>query len=255
MAHSSAKPVDGAVPERREQHGAHRVLINPRYKTLAGAGDATHLLNPNAWTHSQPVSTGRGANWFVDNGGDHFVLRHFRRGGAVAWLLGDKYWFRSEDATRSFAEFRLLQTLYVQRLPVPEPVAAGFVKRGPWYTAQLLTRRIPDAQSWSARLQSGAGEKQPWDRVGEVIARIHSARVDHADLNAHNLLLDRDSNVFVIDFDKGIQRDSTAGGWRQANLARLQRSLYKILATRRDVVEAGWPLLIEAYENTLSAAP
>ena len=45
------------------------------------------------------------------------------------------------------------------------------------------------------------------------------------------------------------------GGWRQANLARLQRSLYKILPAKRELVDAGWRHLVAAYENELDNAP
>jgi len=51
--------------------------------------------------------------------------------------------------------------------------------------------------------------------------------VQHADLNAHNILL-ADDAVYVLDFDRG--RVRARGAWEQAVLARLQRSLVKVTA-------------------------
>jgi 3-deoxy-D-manno-octulosonic acid kinase len=59
-----------------------------------------------------------------------------------------------------------------------------------------------------------------------VSARLHGAGVDHADLNAHNILLDTHGAVSVIDFDRGRLRG--AGTWPEQNLRRLHRSLLKI---------------------------
>jgi tRNA A-37 threonylcarbamoyl transferase component Bud32 len=65
-----------------------------------------------------------------------------------------------------------------------------------------------------------------WRAIGSCIRQFHDARVCHADLNAHNILIDHAQRVFLIDFDRGKRRK--AGSWRAANLARLKRSLEKI---------------------------
>ena len=65
-----------------------------------------------------------------------------------------------------------------------------------------------------------------WRAVGAAVARLHHAGVDHADLNGHNVLLDADGAVSVIDFDRGRLR--APGIWVTRNLARLRRSLAKI---------------------------
>ncbi len=254
MAESSAKSGDERADDCRAQFGAQVVLLNARFRSLPDAPDASHLFDQSAWPAAQPVTTtGRGANWFVEGGGQ-FVLRHFRRGGAVARLLGNKYWFSGEDATRSIAEFRLLQRLRDLDLPVPEPVAAGYCKRGLWYTAQLLTRRIPDAHSWSADLGKDTQDLEQWSTVGRTVARLHNAYVDHADLNAHNILVDTSARVFIIDFDKSTLRETPEGGWRQANLARLKRSLHKILPGKGTLIDDGWSSLMAAYEAELGGS-
>jgi tRNA A-37 threonylcarbamoyl transferase component Bud32 len=59
-----------------------------------------------------------------------------------------------------------------------------------------------------------------------VVAQLHRHGADHADLNAHNILLDDKDEVSVVDFDRGRLR--TAGSWQQHNLQRLHRSLLKV---------------------------
>ncbi len=56
----------------------------------------------------QTVSKGRGAAWFIEQEGDCWVLRHYRRGGLVARFNRDIYLGWRAGATRSLAEWDLL---------------------------------------------------------------------------------------------------------------------------------------------------
>ena len=91
--------------------------------------------------------------------------------------------------------------------------------------AALMIERIPDARDLVALLQESPLPAAIWTEIGRVIARLHRAGIWHADLNAHNILLDVREQVWLIDFDKC--RERSPGRWQQANLARLQRSLHK----------------------------
>ena len=127
---------------------------------------------------------------------------------------------------RAFAEWRLLDIMRQRGLPVPKPVAARYRREGPWYRCDLITERIVDAEPLSSALARGALAESAWRAVGAAVARLHHAGVDHADLNAHNVLLDAEGAVSVIDFDRGRLR--APGIWVTRNLARLRRSLAKI---------------------------
>jgi 3-deoxy-D-manno-octulosonic acid kinase len=58
------------------------------------------------------------------------------------------------------------------------------------------------------------------------LRRFHEHGVQHADLNAHNVLLGRDGGVHLLDFDRGRLRER--GAWEDTVLARLHRSLVKV---------------------------
>jgi 3-deoxy-D-manno-octulosonic acid kinase len=194
------------------------------------------LFDPDFWRSRGELleaARGRGSAWFIASGARQWVLRHFRRGGFIARLSQDGYVWTGEDGVRAFAEWRLLEALIRRGLPVPHPVAARYQRTGLFYRCDLITQRIVNADPLSAALAQGALPEPLWRAVGATVARLHRAGVDHADLNAHNILLDlagvvvgaKDA-VSVIDFDRGRLR--AQGTWASRNLRRLRRSLAKI---------------------------
>jgi tRNA A-37 threonylcarbamoyl transferase component Bud32 len=100
----------------------------------------------------------------------------------------------------------------------------------------------------SAALEEGALAAPVWRAVGAAVARLHRHGVDHADLNAHNILIDTVGIISVIDFDRGKLR--TAGAWTSRNLARLKRSLQKIAAVLPPdrFTPASWAELMAGYQ-------
>ena len=75
------------------------------------------------------------------------------------------------------------------------------------------------------------GDAAPWEAAGRLIARFHRAGLDHADLNAHNLLFNDAGEGWMIDLDRSVLR-IPATGWREKNLARLKRSMLKLRGER-----------------------
>jgi 3-deoxy-D-manno-octulosonic acid kinase len=175
------------------------------------------------------ASRGRGAAWFLETGGRPCVLKHYRRGGLMARALRDRYLWLGEARVRSFAEFELLAALCALALPVPRPLAARYERAwgGLIYRCDLITERIAEARPLSEWLSEAALPEDRWRRIGATVGSLHEARVDHADLNAHNVLIDQQGLVSVIDFDRGRVRGAP-GRWMGRNLARLERSLHKI---------------------------
>lgn len=207
--------------------------------------DRQHWSALGAW---RELAGGRGGVAVITTPVGECMLRHYRRGGFVARLLGDRYLWHGRARTRSFAEFRLLARIVALDLPGPVPVAARYVRKGGWYAADLITRRIPDAVTLAERLAAGTLDAGLAAASGAVIARFHRAGIWHADLNAHNLLAAPDG-VYCIDFDRGRMRRPQQR-WRQANLRRLHRSFVKLGAAAQGVgafERAIWRPLLEGY--------
>lgn len=197
---------------------------------------------------------GRGGTLFVEYAGRPWVLRHYHRGGFMARLALDSYLWTGERHARPFREWRLLHDMHVAGLPVPAPVAARYRRRGLTYGGDLITERISGAQPASALLAAAPLPVTTWRAIGDCIRRIHDAGVCHADLNAHNILIDPAQRVFLIDFDRGRRR--SPGAWRAKNLARLKRSLEKICrALPLDRFTApDWGILLQAYASNCAPA-
>ena len=203
------------------------------------------LFTPPAVAASGPsVIGGRGSAWILARSDDEWVLRHYRRGGLPGRFIRDHYLWTGLEATRAWREWHLLHSLYKEGLPVPQAVAAQVLRAGLLYRADLITRRIPGANSVAERIAAGEAGRIPWSEVGRTVRRFHDTGVCHADLNAHNLLLDGQSRVYLIDFDRGTRRG--AGPWKAANLARLRRSLHK-LSGGSTVIAAAWAAFLDGY--------
>lgn len=195
----------------------------------------------------EQAAGGRGTIAFVREGGQRWVLRHYRRGGLVARFLDDAYLWTGAERTRSFTEWRLLYRLRDWGLPVPRPVAARYARTGLFYRADLLTEELPTRTTLAMALATSALDGKSWRAIGRCIAGLHARGVHHADLNAHNLLLATDGAVYVLDFDRG--RVRARGAWEGAVLERLRRSLDKVStglpAGRFDA--AAWQWLRQGY--------
>lgn len=217
---------------------------------LAGHADAA-WFSAQHWSRQRRLrggaGGGRGDAWMVAGTDGDWVLRHYRRGGWAARLSTDFYCWTGLERTRPWREWRLLYSLYKEGLPVPQPLAAQVWRHGFLYRGDLITRRIPDSRSLAALLADPGIGHIPWMEIGACVRRLHNADVYHADLNAHNILLNDRNEVFLIDFDKG-ERRTPAWAWQQANLHRLWRSLRK-LAPSSVIESSAWGRLLEGYRD------
>ena len=221
----------------------------PGYESVTAA-----WFQPEFWKGKAKLVTsgGRGGAWFVSADCRDLVLRHYRRGGAVARLVEKSYWFSGFARARSLAEFRLLTKLRSFGLPVPEPVAAlAWKYRLFWYQAAILVERIPNAVTLpdSVRLS----EASLWSQLGIVIRRFHDHGLNHVDLNCDNILV-AGNKVFLIDFDRCLlmpeQGDQPGAIWKQKNLERLHRSLKKRCGDLApDQQEHFWQHMMQAYRG------
>ncbi|MEM6819758.1 MAG: 3-deoxy-D-manno-octulosonic acid kinase [Pseudomonadota bacterium] len=209
-----------------------------------------YLFDAASWPRKLGAAdAGRGATAFVGDESGDYALRTYRRGGAMASLLDDRYLFTGASRVRSLCEYRLLKDMHERGLPVPAPAAARCEREGLFYRAWLVTTLIPNTETLTETLTHTALSEAAWSALGNTLARFHRAGIDHPDLNANNILLQEGGRWFLIDFDRGRQR--SPGGWGSGNLKRLYRSLLKEQAvsgaTHWD--ERHWHALSSGYRS------
>ena len=189
---------------------------------------------------------GRGTVLFLDSGagdGQQWALRHYVRGGSVARVFGDRYWWTGLEETRAWREWQFTSELFDAGLPVARPVAGRVIRQGPLYTADFITVRVRDARSLDESLSEGDVDPVTWRAVGATIRRFHDAGAWHSDLNSRNILIGPEPDtVHIIDWDRGEWRPRASRDWRTANLDRLKRDFEKRLR-----IKERWGYTPEAY--------
>ena len=216
-------------------------------------------FGPGGWPHAEVLggelgSGGRGNTLYVGNVPRQFVLKHYRRGGLLGKVVRDRYVFTGEDETRSFAEWRMLARMTDFGLRVPRPAAARYVRHGPFYTADIITVRIPAVKPLSKIIAEGPRPAEFWASVGADIRAFHAEGVFHADMNAYNVQIDERGRVWLLDFDKG--RLLPPGPWQQRTLGRLERSLKKLCRVNPQLNfgQREWNALLEGYFSASRSA-
>ena len=234
------------------------------------------MLTPDYWQIKNAITgtaQGRGTTWFIryltddnkineedDNTqqAQHWVLRHYYRGGLIGKVIKDSYLFNGIENSRAMREFYLLKQMQKWQLPAPKPVACSITRHGLFglcYRADLLSSRIENAQDLVAILSKESIDDNVWRKIGATIKRFHDHGIYHHDLNSHNILIDERQDVHLIDFDRGELRQademSNAGHWKESNMSRLQRSFLKELhqLVTFHFTDDNWQMLLSGYTN------
>lgn len=218
--------------------------------------------DPEWWqarhAHLTSLGAGRGAAWRIEieyaGQACDWVLRHYKRGGMAAKMSDERYLGVSPDRSRSWQEWDMLARMQQLGLPVPQPVAAFFQRYGLQYRAAIIMQTIPNTRTFADCLTAQQVGRITWQAVGACIARFHAAGIFHADLNANNILLNDHGEIYLIDFDRAVQR-KLKRSWQQQNLQRLRRSLNKLAnkASAADIAfnfeSDDWQALESAYHD------
>jgi len=212
--------------------------------------DVSGCFDPVYWQQHNKVigsAQGRGTTWFVQLDNMQAALRHYRRGGLFGKVVSDVYWFTGFQKTRCVQEFHLLNYLQEQGVHVPKPIAAKVTRHNLVYRADLLSEKIPNATDLVDLLTTQALPQSVYHSIGKEIKKLHQAQVNHTDLNIHNILVDENRKVWIIDFDKCAQQGGEQ--WKTANLDRLLRSFHKEVVKRAiHWTELDWQYLLEGYK-------
>ncbi len=253
------------IKHERNGHALHSEHFMWDAQAIGDSAQPAQWFDLGYWRAQQAVlgqASGRGTAWFLKHAEGvshpiHAVWRHYHRGGLVGKVMGDRFLRWSGTRARSLEEFNLLARMRAWQLPVPRPLAARVHQQLAMQRCDIVVERIEQSQDWVALLRQAPLATGVWQRAGQSIATLHAHGVHHSDLNAHNLLVDANSKVWIIDFDKCEVRliTSQAHTWQQANITRLRRSLLKEqgIAKRQGIAwhaqEADWQTLLDAYSQ------
>ena len=198
---------------------------------------------------AEAAGSGRGEVWFLDADGQHWVLRHYRRGGLIAKVAEDTYLRAGVRHSRPWREWHLLHDLWREGYAVPRPVAARVQLGAVTYRADIITCRL-GGRTLAERLRTESLGASRWRSIGATVAEFHARGLWHADLNAHNILLGDDERIYLLDLDRSALR-RVRPGWQRRNLGRLRRSLDKLSASRAGFAfeRANWHSLLRGYRE------
>jgi 3-deoxy-D-manno-octulosonic acid kinase len=210
-------------------------------------------FDPRFWQSQQALigtGNGRGAVWFINSQFGQFVIRRYRRGGLIAKFNKSHFFFTGQKNTRPWLELSLLEYMCSIGLPVPRPIGGLYTLNKGFYRGELLTQTIENAQDLFDIIKTGNSTTVNWQEIGAVVKRFHDEGIYHSDLNCHNIMVDQNGKVWLIDFDKCEQRTHNTQ-WKQANIDRLKRSLDKEsnLYTQFNVSDAQWRTFLEGYHG------
>jgi 3-deoxy-D-manno-octulosonic acid kinase len=240
----------------QDSRGHHIILPSQTAVTLSDIN--SRWFDASYWQSKNRISgqsTGRNITWFIQAPSKaakmDWVLRHYYRGGLVAKISNDCYFFNGLTKTRAYREVNLLQEMISLKLPVPRPIAARVIKKSFFYHADLLMEKL-EGEDLVHCLKKEALAESVWENIGKTIALFHNNGIYHADLNAHNILLDSNNKVWLIDFDRCKKRPIQRQ-WQNSNMNRLIRSFSKERSIDKSIwfQDNDWLFLKNGYNSVI----
>ncbi|MSR36946.1 MAG: 3-deoxy-D-manno-octulosonic acid kinase [Gemmatimonadetes bacterium] len=161
---------------------------------VRGAIERGEQLHEVATRQSDKVLQGRGPVPVLTTPRGQWVVRRYHRGGMIAApLLGDRY--LRIGLPRPMREARASDEVRRRGIPTPRVMAGAVYPAGAFYRADLVTEFVAGAVDLAYLLfeeQRSRRERSDVLReVGRLLARTAAAGVEHADLNAKNVLVEQ----------------------------------------------------------------
>lgn len=220
---------------RARAGGANVVALAAASAAVVRIVETAGTLHGHASTApSAKAMTGRGVSYAFDAGDERWVVRHYRRGGAVARYLRDRYL----HVGRTRPGIELAASVEARRRDVrtPEVIATVVYSAGIWYRADIATRFVPRSEDLAAVTfgpdkRSRDARTAAWAAAGRLLRSAFDAGLIHADLNLRNILIEEAETGAVgwlIDLDKCRVSNARDESARHAMLERFHRSRRKL---------------------------
>lgn len=153
------------------------------------------------------------------------VVKTYRRGGMLRFFLGHLHMRLAQSRSRK--EFKILERVRELGINAPEPVA--YIEYGEfWYKAWLVTKRIPGAVTL---IDIAYSDESRAIQLGKEVARqigvLIRHGVYHVDLHPGNIVISKDNQVYLVDFDKAYNFNGGLNELRDRYLRRWRRAVLK----------------------------
>lgn len=153
------------------------------------------------------------------------IVRRYLRGGAIRFILRDRYIL----SNRPLKEFLLHHKLLQMDLSVPDLLGVCWRQKGIFYSGALATEQLSgmDLDAWLSHHPDDENDIETLlKKCGRLICQMHNNNVLHADLQVKNIFICGNEPV-LLDFDNA-KICSVLPSWRRTcNLLRLRRSFDK----------------------------
>lgn len=165
------------------------------------------------------------------DGRARWAVRHYRRGGAMAMHMEDRY--LRVGRPRPWRELTASVTARSRSISTPAVVCGALYPDGIHYRCDLVTEVVPNVRTLADLLHEHDGTRG-WliamGRAGMLVRQLAEAGIFHVDLNARNILLsdDPDEPAHVIDLDRARVLGGPSDSARERMQVRLTRSIVKI---------------------------
>ena len=234
----------------------YRIVSGPESEGFARPGDMDWVAEAlrmdgtlRGWASGRASAEslqGRGPVYAFDapDQSVQYVVRPYRRGGAIAPVLGDR--FLSVGTPRPLTELRASVEARARGIRTP-PVVAGAVYRRPgFYRADIVTERAPGRNLADVLWDADVDRRHVARAVGRFVAEVAEAGLRHTDLNVTNMLVGPDPahSILVLDLDRA--RVGTPVSGRRMR-ARLARSLRKLERERGELPADVWSALDDGF--------
>ena len=196
---------------------------------------APSLYDVAAQSPGARALSGRGTAYVLTVNDEPWFIRHYRRGGAIAPILGDRY---LRAANRAEHELRVSESARARGIPTPRVFAAIEYPAGIFARYDIAMEFIPDSYDLADALFNQQGNAGDVARAAALIRNVVARGMVHADLNLKNILL-TSSDAWIIDLDRCSMTPGRNPGAAHLMRRRFIRSLKKWEALKgREVARA-----------------
>lgn len=153
------------------------------------------------------------------------AIKRYHRGGILGKIISNLY--LRIGKTRAEVEFERFFEANQIGINAPEPLVFAYTK-GLLYKAWIVTREIPQAISLSEL--SKADEEKARDVATAAAMQMRTLienRLFHVDLHPGNVIVDANSKVYLMDFDKATYFKGKQKKLRDFYLCRWRRACIK----------------------------